>query len=339
MQRRNLLAWSLLAALFLAANAAAQDVVWLKNGDRYTGKILSASATELTFETVHGDKVKIPLGEMQGFSSDRPLRITLDGDQVVEGQARRVDAGGLIVTTAAGETAIPDLSRIQGLSDPAVKPKVWSGKAYGAATLSSGNTRERSVHADAEIVGRWTKTRLNLQGAWDYAESEDVLITRKAYGQAKYDWFALDRLYAYGRGRIEGDTFQDLAYRLLLGGGAGYEILKQDNLGFDLELGASWVREDLVNGGEDDDYASADGAARFLWKITEDIAFREELLAYKNLEDTDDIRMISTTNLDIALNSALSLTAKMVLEYDNTPAPGAKRRDARYMLGITYNFW
>ncbi|MBN2489451.1 MAG: DUF481 domain-containing protein [Planctomycetes bacterium] len=341
MLRPPLLCWVLPALLLVAGNATAEDVVWLKNGDRLTGKILSATAIDLTLET-GGGNVKIPFANVKTLASDRPLHFTLEDGSVLEGRARAADTGGLIVATPQGDVAVADPGRLKGLSDPAATPeapKVWTGKAYGAATISGGNARQRTAHADAEIVGRWEKTRLTMQGAWDYAESEEDLTVRKAYAQAKYDWLALDPFYAYTRARIEGDTFQDLAYRLTLGVGAGWQVIKQDDLGLDLELGASWVCEDLKNGGEDDAFASADGAARFFWKILPDVLFREELLAFKSLKETDDVRGISTTSLDVALSNALAVTAKVIFEYDNTPAPGAKRRDVRYMLGITYNFW
>jgi len=331
-----------MASLILAAlvtPAAAEDVVWLKNGDRFTGKIASASAKELKMKLTIGPEIKIPIQEIRTISSDHPLAVKLDDDRVLEGKLERVEAGGFVVTTPSGAQSVTDPTRIKAVSDPAVEPKVWDGKIYAAASINRGNSNQRTGHVDGTLVGSWPKASARLEGAWDYGDAEGELTTRRAYGQAQGNWDFIERAYAYGRDRIEGDTFQDLTYRNTLGGGGGVKILKSDDLWLNLEAGVSWVREDFTGGLADDDYASGDGTLRFGWKITDGVLLREEALGFVQLDDGDNYRLRSDTSLDVALNSRLSLTFKVILQFWSEPPPDVRREDVQYLAGLTWNFW
>lgn len=323
----------------LVTSTAAQDVVWLKNGDRFTGKIVKASAKELVMKLAIGPEIKIPIKEIRTFSSDHPLSVKLDDDRVLEGQLKRVDKEGFVVTTPKGDQQVTDVARIKAVSDPAVEPDIWDAKIYAAASVNRGNSNQRSAHIDGALVGTWAKASMKLEGAWDYGDAEDELTTRRAYGQLQGNWNFIERAYLYARDRLEGDTFQDLTYRNTLGGGGGFKVVKTDAVWLDLEVGSSWVREDFTGGLSDNDYASGDGTLRFGWTITDGVVLGEEALGFVNLEETDDYRLRSKTTLDVALNSQLSITFALILQYWNEPPPDVKKEDVQYLAGLTWNFW
>jgi len=347
----------LILSLFLITSAVdAEDQVWLKGGDRFTGKIIKVDEGKLVFELLVGGKVNIPLEKISAVQTDRPLNITLaDGSTIKEGRLHRGEKGSAVKKADQEFSPITDFMLLKSIKDPNEKPKerdIWSGKLNVSGLITGGNTREKAAHIDGEIVGRWEKSRLTLDGGWDYGERDKELTTRRSHASIKGDWFVIEKGYLYARDRIENDEFQDLRVRHSMGLGMGYQVLETEKAELQFDVGASYVieREEIrtapppapplkAKDRETDGYATADASAKFHYKLTDGVTFSEELLGFKSLKDTDDIRLVSTTGVDVLLTSRLSLTFRVVWEYDNQPAPGTKRVDTRYLTGIAYSFW
>jgi len=340
------------AIALLAACTVAQERVWMKGGDRLSGKILEVKEDKLVLEAATGDTVNLSLEKILSIQSDRPLKLTLtDTTTILEGMLERREDGSAVVGGDNKVMPLTDFRLVKSIEDPnaePVEPDIWSGKFNASGFITGGNSREKSAHLDTVIEGRWTHTRLTLEGGWDYGESEGTMTTRKSFGSLKGDWFFIEKAYAYARYRAENDKFQDLRIRHTMGAGLGYQVIETESTKFQIEAGASYVIERLdpimpqpVNRrvANTEGYATADGAAKFRYTVTEGVTFSEDLLAYLNLGDQDDLRLSSKTALDVMLSSTLSLTLQVLWEFDNLPAQGRKRQDTRYLAGITYTFW
>ena len=323
----------------------------MKGGDRFSGKILEIKKDKLVLKAATGDTVNLSLEKILSIQSDRPLKLTLtDTATTLEGMLERREEGSAVVGGENKVTPLTDFLRVKSIVDPNAKPKepdIWSGKLNASGFVTGGNSREKAAHVDTVIEGRWTHTRLTLEGGWDYGESEGEMATRKSYGSLKGDWFFIKKAYAYARYRAENDEFQDLRVRHTMGAGLGYQVFETESTKFQIEAGASYVIERLNpfiparnrRDAETDGYATADGAARFRYKVMDGVIFSEELLAYLSLKDMDDLRLSSKTALDLILSSSLSLTLQVLWEFDKLPAQGRKKQDTRYLAGITYSFW
>src|SRR5262245_46239265 len=67
----------LLGAIVLAARFAAADEVFFVNGDRLTGKIISATDGKLVLKTDAAGEITIDLAKVKTFSTDAPVQIQL----------------------------------------------------------------------------------------------------------------------------------------------------------------------------------------------------------------------------------------------------------------------
>lgn len=77
----------LMSLVFLAAladNTAAADEVYLKNGDRISGRLISFTPTLFTFETEYAATLRIEPGKVARVRTTEPVAITLNnGDRVI----------------------------------------------------------------------------------------------------------------------------------------------------------------------------------------------------------------------------------------------------------------
>lgn len=329
-----------LGLLFLlAAVCGAQDRVWLRNGDRVSGRLVGLEQGKLLLDTAHG-RLTLPLEGVARLASPRPWRVVLRDGRTRTGPLTAAPRGFRVGDLTA---PLPALAALTDASRPPPKRRVWRGRLGASGALAQGNTREKAAHADAELEGRWERTRLTLRGVWDYGERDGKLTARKWAAGAKGDGFLVRRGYGYARTRWESDDFQGLRLRTTVGVGAGAVLLQTKGADLDVELGASWVREDrfpLAGRGaaRDQGFATADARLRLRRVLRSGVVLTEELRAFENLKDRQDLRLENDLGLDVALTDGLALTLRFLWQYDNQPVPGAKRVDTRYVAGITYRF-
>jgi len=108
--------------LLLIAGPVAADEVFLLNGDRLTGKVVSASGGYLILKTDAAGEITIDLAKVKTFSTDVPVQLQLGGKTLVES---RVAAG------AEGDRAVRlHCKRVQALGERSTlagrKLRIWA---------------------------------------------------------------------------------------------------------------------------------------------------------------------------------------------------------------------
>ena len=94
------------ALMFCCAGSLCAEQVTLKNGDRFTGSILSMSDKKLVLKTEHAGTITIDFDAISQFSSDQPLVVTRTNQQVISGPVKSEDSQ-VAVTTPSGPQQIP----------------------------------------------------------------------------------------------------------------------------------------------------------------------------------------------------------------------------------------
>jgi putative salt-induced outer membrane protein YdiY len=340
MLQKNLwILWILAIALLalVGGRIAAQERVWLKNGDRLTGKVLKVDGKKLVLKARYGE-VKIKLGNVKALESERALKVELGPDQVFVGKLTVDDKGQTVLEHDGQRSAVDNFASVTSIADPKEFPK-WNAQVFASGVASGGNTREKAMHIDANVTGRWKKTRLAFDAAADYGEAFGEVTTRKAHAQARGDYFFSGPYYGYVRYRAENDKFQSIRLRSIAGLGLGWEVFNNDDGLLDLALGSSYITEDLMDNQPDYGYATADLTANFSYKIYDGVTFGENLIGFQSLKNEKDLRLVSTTSLAVSITSFLAWEQKFVVEWNNTPAEDTKRTDWRYLTGLTFKLF
>jgi hypothetical protein len=214
-------------ALSLAlASRAGADEIQLLNGDRLTGKIVSAEGGKITIKTEAAGDVTVDLSKVKTLSTDEPI-VVKSGDTTFKSKLAPGDDGTVQVVPVEGGT--PQVLLLKDLTQLDPTPVKWTGAVTINGLITQGNSESQSLGASLNVVRRSEIDRITFGGAYYYGRQKS-----KNTGQwetnvnnwfvlGKYDFFLTKHFYLYAAGRAEQDHIADLDLRLTLGGGVGYQ--------------------------------------------------------------------------------------------------------------------
>jgi putative salt-induced outer membrane protein YdiY len=218
----------------------------------------------------------------------------------------------------------------------------WRGSVNVGGTLTAGNNDTEAAAVAVDVERRGEMDRWTLKGAWNYGKSDDRLTQRRASASAKYDYFLTERLYLWAEAGAETDTFANLELRYYGGGGAGYQFIERERLTLSGEVGLTYFVEEYrdVPPGEDDssEYLAAKVGYDVGWDINDNVRFEQSARAYPSVEDVEDFYSRVDSKFLVRMTNNFSAFLQHVLDYDNTPAPGAKQADHLIVLGVAWAF-
>jgi hypothetical protein len=189
----------------LAPGAALADVVYLKNGDRISGKVQRLGDEKLEIETPYADTVKIDRAEIFSIETDEAVDVMLKGGSVSKARLERVPAGGVTLQRPGGARpaaiAIDELAYINPNAKESGIGIDWSGRATLGVTDTTGNTETRDAYVDAMLSAttkewRWTtngragygykilqsdRTNLEVRAGLDHVSTENTVPPDQSY--------------------------------------------------------------------------------------------------------------------------------------------------------------
>lgn len=215
----------------------------------------------------------------------------------------------------------------------------WSGNVDVGIIQKSGNTDSINGRLDSKIQreAEWSLTTLTTW--WLYEEKDSDLIERKYGTRGKYDYFLTPgrNVYAYGLGQVGSDFSGNIDVRYIAGVGGGYKWFERDDLALTTDLGASYKKEEYRTGSNDDS-GNLTGTYDFLWKMTGKTTYASTFVGLMNFSDAEDILLTWVHGITTDLGYNFRGGIKYQLDWDNTPAPGAKRADHQIALTIGWTF-
>lgn len=321
-------------ALCVATTSALADTVWLKNGDRLSGKIKFYDGGKLLLETDYGGAIALDWNKIATLESDQELLVKENA--IVGERAKSLQpAESGKVTLANGEAPKTiELASIQQIlkPKPLVEDLVWKGNIDAALDYKRA---ERDT--DDYDVGLKTQARHGLwrhHGEAEYnREFQDDLVTTDNWS-AEYalDRFLTEKWFWQGRFEYKRDMVEELERQRTVGTGPGYQF-------WDNELGAFSVtgllnRTDYeYSNGESDNFY----AASMKWDYNRYlIGKRVELFSDgeigKPLANVADYTLDAAVGLRYKVTDWASLNMKA--EKDLVSGAEGELDETRYSLGF-----
>lgn len=320
------------------------DEVYLKNGDRLTGKIVSVTDGKMVIETALSGSVTIDLANIRTFSSAVPVEIHLKDGTVLRQtvQAAEPNEVTLAATPTAPAEKLP-LSAVAAINPPAVPKVKWTGSVSGAVGITTGNTQASTISGSASLNRRTERDRTTAEGDIaksrqtdpDSGESKTTEDWWRVRGQ--YDYFFTKKFFGFGNARYETDSIANLERRVVPGGGVGYQWIENPTTAFSTNLGFAWLFEKYENQGTRDT-PSLQAGYNLSRQLLPNTKLLHDLMYFPSLERFSDFFLTSTLEVRTNLTKAMFANFKVILNYDATPAPGRDNTDVKYLLGIGMNF-
>lgn len=313
--------WSVCAAavLTLVASHARADELRVKNGDRYSGKVVALDSGTLTFKTAHGS-LAIPWSDVTALTIDDAIVVKRAGGEEAPHTGGAIDIAGIVALTRPR---------------PAV---VVTGGASAGFVDTGGNTDVNSLRLDGDAVIRRHENRYTFGAAVNRAKTSGLETARNWTATARYDRFLSRRLFVSGNGIFTNDPFRDLDLRTALGAGVGYQVVDRPAARLSLEGGVGYVRQQFAVS-PDDSYAALREAAvlDILPRGGRVVLFHRHDL-YVGVTGDDKLFLKAQNGVRLALVAGVVATAQVDVDYDRSPSPGRRSTDRTFALTFGYRF-
>jgi putative salt-induced outer membrane protein YdiY len=316
---------------------ASADEVWLKNGDRLTGKVMSLDAGTLVFKTSYAGDLSIKWEEVVNLKTDEPIKVVLGDETAAQGLVTPSDPGKVkLKAEQVTEPVTVDLANVKTINPK--PPLTTKARVNLGASFTSGNTDTQQIYADGEFVARTDQNRYTIGGLYKRSEDNNVKTDDKKIGYMKYDHFFSKKWYGYANATGEQDDFKDLDLRVTLGVGAGYQFIESERTNLSLEGGLSYVNENYIIA-PDNSFAAGRWGLRFdHFMLPKSLQYFLYHTGLQSLETSDDLILFTSTGFRIPFYKNLNLTAQMNWEYDKSPSPGREKSDYTYVLSLGYQW-
>jgi len=319
---------------------AGADEVYLVNGDRITGQVMTMNDGKLVLETSYAGTINIKWEDVSELRTDAPISVILKDETVIQGISRFGLAGEMKMESdliaAPVSLKMADVKAINPKIEPAVK---WMARVNVGIKIESGNRDSEDYHIDTELVSRTDTNRFTAGLELDRELYDDKRTENKWLAYTKYDHFLTEKWYLNTNASFEKDDFKDINARTVLGAGAGHQFWHSDLKNLSSELGFAYVNESYAGETEDKDYLAYRWASNFDWFLYKDVVqFFHWNEAFMSSDDYDDIWVRTRTGLRFPLYKGLTWTVQYNYDWDNVPSEGQERTDTTLLFTLGYQF-
>jgi putative salt-induced outer membrane protein YdiY len=324
----------------LTVTTALADEVYLKNGDRISGKIISMEGDKLVVKTDYAGEISLAWGQVASVKADEKIKVVLGDGTSLEGQTVEIADGKMKLKTEKVEAPLSfDLADVKAIN-PKPKPAVRiTARANVGITKESGNTDTDSLRLDGSFVARTDKSRYGVGGEINREKSDDVDTVKNWLVYANYDYFISQKWYWYMSTLLENDEFADLDLRSTIGTGIGYQVFETETLNLSLSAGPAYVNDNFIVA-DDNSYAAGQ------WNINYEQYFFNKFLqlfhnqtGYVSLDESSDWFVKTRQGVRFPLYKGLTGTLQYNYDYDHNPSPTAKEKyDTKFMFLLGYEF-
>jgi putative salt-induced outer membrane protein len=361
---------SFLCALFVLvfASAALPDQVTLKNGDRFTGDIISGDGKTLLIKTEAAGDITIKWDAIVGIESTQSLNLTLKDGSKLSGKITTVD-GKFVVAGAAPTPAAPAVKdTVVAVRDDAEQksfdiaaermahPKFtyfWSGLFDTGLALTRGNSQTASFTVNAKAVRETPRDKLTVYTNYIYADTDipppSTTTANLFQAGVRGDRNVSARTFVFAFADFATNELQHLTLRQNYGGGFGYHVIKNDRTLFDIFGGADYDRDEfgtytytntapppptitVLAYGQNS--AEAVVGEEFDSHFSKRTLLSERFSIFPNLSHTGEYRMQFDTTLAMQMKAWLSWQTSFSDRYISYPPPGLKGNDLVLSTGL-----
>lgn len=344
------LSFCLILILFFCSNLFADQVVML-NGDRVTGKILKKDGDSIILETESMGVVKIRWNLVERIVSDEPLSLTLNDGKILEGKVETIQNKLNVKTADAGKIEI-DKESVKIVRTPKEQAKFeaeqkslkeakflhfWSGTIDAGFSLTSGNSKTRTITVGLRGTRETTENKLNVYAnalqVKNSTSGTKVTTAQSIWTGGRYDIFINQKWFAYGAGDFEYNKPQKLNLRAVVGSGAGYRAIRNDNTNFDFTFGVTHNYENfstkLIRNS-----AEASFGEELKHKLNQRVRLNKRFVFYPNLSRFGEFRALFDASLQTDINSWLGMHLTVGNRYNSQPVLQTKKNDFLLSTGL-----
>jgi hypothetical protein len=300
----------LLACAFCSGARAQNVILYLKSGDRVSGRIVSEYTNRIILSNSWTKELSVPLAEI----AQREI-ILASGTNHLSG------------TNAIAKIKLP--------SPPATPPlfKHWKGEAEVGVDYTDSASDQRTYHGRFKLSYElpYTSNPKNFfRNSLDYevaygkttqknGSTNTTLISSDRMGMSDKTTADFDtRWYGYNLGGVGYDRLRNIDLAAELGPGLGYHLLTRSNLTANVEFGANYQIQDNTDRTHSRDFFLR-VAEDVTWKLNQRTTFTEKAEFFPRVNFAE-YRLRAEATLSYNLWRYIYWNTTVRDNYDTTPA-------------------
>ncbi len=225
----------------------------------------------------------------------------------------------------------------------------WRATGGASLALSSGNSSTTAFLLTLDGYRATTADKITFGAMANYARSRSSGVTNQSsekwYGFGQYDWNLNPKLFAFGRGSLEGDGLIDLTSRATLAGGMGYRVIVTPVADFTVYGGLAYSADkydtlQFIDNKIDSrfDRLSLYMAEESSHKLNNAVSFKQRLDLYPGLTGDKAFVAKFTAGLTVSMSNHLGLNVGLINTYNSKAPLGSKKNDLALFTGLNVKF-
>jgi len=322
------------------------DWIQLTSGEWLKGEIIDLYNDKFSFESDELDLLTLDWEDIKEVRSARSVQVWFrDG---------RIAVGKILIQ---GDTV-----RIMGYQDQefqrtgiftivAGEPKeinYWSGKVTVGANIRKGNTDQVEANIQAKVQRITTQNRLVNDYIGNYKITDDVLSDNNHRLNSVWRRFINTKLFAMPVfGEYFVDPFQNVAHRMTIGSGLGYQIIDKPNMEWVASIGPAYQKTWFDNVEEGSKESESTPALVLTSTVDADLTRRVDFTHEYRVQITNEtagkFNHHMLIGFETELTRRLDFDVSFVWDRIQSPRPDSdgnlpKQDDIRLIFGIGYEF-
>ncbi|WP_407291929.1 DUF481 domain-containing protein [Stutzerimonas zhaodongensis] len=226
------------------------DTVWLKNGDRLTGRISVLDGGKLLIETEYGGSIPVKWSQVATLESNQQLLVKQNDVSGEVAKSLQAAGDGMVTLSDGGASRTVALKSITQIihPKPLIQDLTWKGNVDLAIDYKRAETDTDDYDISFKTSARHGLWRHNGSGSYNREYRNEVTSTDNWEAEYALDRFLDEHWFWQGRLEYKRDQIEDVRRQRSIGTGPGYQF-------WDNELGAFSLAS-LVNRS---DYKFANG--------------------------------------------------------------------------------
>lgn len=246
-------------AVFSASTPLLADTVWLKNGDKLSGKITVFDGGKLLIQTEYAGAVPIDWKQVKTLESDQELLVKQDAYNGEKAKSLKAAEDGK-VTLANGEAPkTVELASIQQIlkPKPIVEDLVWKGNVDMALDYQRAEKDTDDYDVGFNTSARHGRWRHTAEGEYNREFQNEVVTTDNWRAEYSLDRFLTENWFWQGRLNYKRDKVEELSRQRVVGTGPGYQFWDNELGAFSLGSLLNRTDYEYSDGGKDNFYSVA----------------------------------------------------------------------------------
>ncbi len=347
--------------IFITCPNVFADQIFLKNGDRVSGKIVKKDGDKIVIQTEAAGEISVLWSSVEKIVSDEPLNIELADGQKIKGVAAAVVEEKEETTKIEIETATAEKieiekeniaivrneaeqlkfeKEVERLRDPGIFD-FWNGSADVGYSFTSGNADTQSLTAGFRANRETPKNKISVYANAIQSSNSDsgvsVTTAQAVFGGIRYDYNLSRKTFVFASADFEYDKPQLLDLRSVLGGGFGYKFIRSERTKLDIFGGATYNRENFSNGIKRNS-AEALLGNELEFAFNDRINLEQRFSVYPSISDPGRFRSLFDTTVVANINDWLGFQFTVGNRFNSRPVAGAEKNDFLFSTGLRATF-